>query len=160
MTIEPDLGVPGRRRLVEHVLGNGLLQLAVLRPDGAPVLREVWYQASFEPDRLHFVSRPDQLHPGDLRLDNRVAGAIVTPPPSGPGEPACAVTLTGAARELTGASVATALAGYLTRWPATTTDPGRLARGETPERVYRVDVTEWTVVTGNDTPPLIIPAAP
>ncbi|MEU8266455.1 hypothetical protein AB0B89_04745 [Sphaerisporangium sp. NPDC049002] len=155
---------PERRRLVEHVLRGGLLQLAILRPDGAPVLCDVWYRATFSPDRLHFLARPERLLPGDLRLDSRVAGSIVTPPPAGPGPREFTVTFTGTARELAGRAAATELAGHLTRWPvlADTTDPVRLKRGEAPERMYRVEVTEWTILGHQDGTerPRTLPASP
>lgn len=75
-----------RSLLEEYVRNSTLMQLATLRPDGAPAVCNVWYDPHFTPDILRFISRHDRRHSDDVRHDKRVAGSIVAVPLEGLGQ--------------------------------------------------------------------------
>ena len=68
--------VDARALLLDEVRAGKALQLATLGPDGAPVVCNLWFASSFEPDRLFFISRPSRAHCENLRRDPRVAGSV------------------------------------------------------------------------------------
>ncbi len=137
-----------RALLLTEVRAGKALQLATLGPDGAPVVCNLWFASSFEPDRLFFISRPARAHCENLRRDPRVAGAVLSIQLDDPGTTAArGVQFTGTAVELPTTGIDAQIAIYAGRWPATANaiDPGRLERGEAHHRVYQIDVTEWVL---------------
>ncbi|WP_228646546.1 pyridoxamine 5'-phosphate oxidase family protein [Microtetraspora sp. AC03309] len=133
------------RRLSGAPVRGALMHLATLRTDGSPALCNVRYHATFSPDRLYFIAHHDRPHAHDLRSDIRVAGCIVSLGGDGHA-PAEGVTFTGTAREL----------------PENTEIPDHPVRLSPGERLYRLDVTEWTLYDGDrpDQAPRVIPARP
>jgi Pyridoxamine 5'-phosphate oxidase len=140
--------MPTSRELLEQYVKSGkLMQLATLREDGSPVVCNVWYDAQFAPDLLRFISRHDRNHSANIRKDARVAGSIIAIHLEALGQPVTGVTFTGIARELGTVGVEPEIVAFVKRWPAATDaiDPGRLARGETPTRIYEVAVEKWVL---------------
>ena len=140
--------VDARALLLDEVRAGKAMQLATLGADGAPAVCNLWFAASFEPDRLLFISRPSRAHCENLRRDPRVAGAVLAIQLDDPGSTAArGVQFTGNAVELPTTGIDTQIAVYAGRWPATANaiDPGRLERGEAHHRVYQIDVTEWVL---------------
>ncbi len=121
------------------------MHLATLRADGSPALCNVRCHATFAPDRLYFVAHRDRRYARDLRTDIRVAGSILTPDRAG-SSAAESLTFTGTAREL----------------PEDAQIPGHPVRLSPGERVYRLDVSEWTLFDPDrlDHEPRVIPASP
>lgn len=140
--------VDARALLLDEVRAGKALQLATLGPDGAPVVCNLWFASSFEPDRLFFISRPSRAHCGNLRRDPRVAGAVLAIQLDDPGSTAArGVQFTGNAVELPTTGIDEQIGIYAGRWPATANaiDPGRMERGEAHHRVYQIDVTDWVL---------------
>jgi uncharacterized protein YhbP (UPF0306 family) len=140
--------VDARALLEDEVRAGKALQLATLGPDGAPVVCNLWYALTFEPDRLFFISRPSRVHCANLRRDPRVAGAVLAIELDDPGSTAArGVQFTGRAVELPTTGIGEQIAVYAGRWPATANaiDPWRMERGETHHRVYQIDVTGWVL---------------
>jgi uncharacterized protein YhbP (UPF0306 family) len=144
------VSVNGRARalLVTEVQAGKAMQLATLGPDGAPVVCNLWFASSFEPDRLYFISRPSRAHCENVRRDPRVGGAVLAIQLDDPGSTAArGVQFTGRAVELPTTGIGEQIAIYARRWPATANaiDPVRLERGETHHRVYEIAVTDWVL---------------
>ncbi|MGH3931932.1 MAG: pyridoxamine 5'-phosphate oxidase family protein [Pseudonocardiaceae bacterium] len=140
--------MPNERALLEdYVRAGKLVQLASLNSDGSPMVCNVWYDAHFAPDVLRFISRYDRQHSQNVRIDGRVAGSIIAIPLEGLGQTVCGVTFTGVARELPTCGIDAEVAAFVARWPRAeaAVHPGKLARGETPTRLYEVAVTEWVL---------------
>lgn len=140
--------MPTARELLEQYVKTGkLMQLATLRANGSPAMCNVWYDARFAPDVLRFISRYDRNHSADIRNDARVAGSIVAIHLEALGQQIRGVTFTGTARELNTAGVDSEIQAFVKRWPASidVIEPGKLARGETPTRLYEVAVDEWVL---------------
>jgi uncharacterized protein YhbP (UPF0306 family) len=140
--------VDARALLLGEVQAGKAMQLATLGPDGAPVVCNLWFAFSFEPDRLFFISRPNRAHCENLRRDPRVAGAVLAIQLEDPGSTAArGVQFAGTAVELPTTGIDEQIAIYAGRWPATANaiEPGRLERGEAHHRVYQIDVTEWVL---------------
>jgi hypothetical protein len=137
-----------RALLLDEVRAGKALQLATLGPDGAPVVCNLWFASSFEPDRLFFISRPSRAHCANLRRDSRVAGAVLAIQLDDPGSTAArGVQFTGRAVELPTTGIGEQIAVYAGRWPATANaiDPVRMERGEAHHRVYQIEVTDWVL---------------
>jgi uncharacterized protein YhbP (UPF0306 family) len=137
-----------RELLVSEVRAGKAMQLATLGPDGAPVVCNLWFASSFEPDRLFFISRPSRAHCENVRRDPRVAGAVLAIQLEDPGSTAArGVQFSGRAVELPTTGIGEQISIYTARWPATAKaiDPGRMERGETHHRVYQIDVTDWVL---------------
>ncbi|HEV7976542.1 VOC family protein [Amycolatopsis sp.] len=140
--------MPTSRELLEQYVQSGkLMQLATLGADYSPVVCNVWYDAHFAPDLLRFISRHDRNHSANIRKDPRVAGSIIAIPLEALGQPVAGVTFTGMAKELSTTGVESEVDAFVKRWPAATgaIDPAKLARGETPTRIYEVAVEEWVL---------------
>lgn len=140
--------VDARALLLDEVRAGKAMQLATLGADGGPVVCNLWFASSFEPDRLFFISRPNRAHCENVRRDPRVAGAVLAIQLEDPGSTAArGVQFTGTAVELPTVNIEEQITIYATRWPATANaiDPGRLERGEAHHRVYQIDVTEWVL---------------
>ncbi|MFF4773589.1 pyridoxamine 5'-phosphate oxidase family protein [Microtetraspora fusca] len=133
------------RRLAGAPARGTLMHLATLRADGSPALCNVRYHATFAPDRLYFVVHRDRRYARDLRSDIRVAGSIVTVGRDGDAR-AEGVTFTGTAREL----------------PEDAQIPDHPVRLSPGERVYRLDVAEWSLLDADrlDHEPRAITARP
>jgi hypothetical protein len=139
--------VTSARIILEDYVRSGILmQVASLSAGGEPSVCNVWYSAAFRPDKLYFISRRDRLHSLNIRSDRRVAGSIVAIPLTGLGQTVRGVTFNGTACELD-ASARSELDSFLQRWPqarnAITTE--RVARDETPSRLYEVQVASWVL---------------
>lgn len=136
-----------RDRLEAYVASGKLTQLATLSEGGSPAVCNVWYDFSFSPDILRFISRHDRNHSKNIRVDGRVAGSIIVAQPEGLGQAVQGVTYTGAARELPSLGIDDSLQSFLSRWPAAeaTISAGVLARGETPTRLYEIVVEQWVL---------------
>jgi uncharacterized protein YhbP (UPF0306 family) len=134
--------------LKDYVHGGKLMQVAtVASPGSDPYLCSVWYDAHFEPDLVRFISRHDRRHSRNIRLDPRVAGAIVAIPLVGLGQPARGVTFTGVAHELPSCGIDRPVEQFCGRWPQARSaiDPGKLAADATPSQLYEIRITEWTL---------------
>jgi len=105
-----------RTLLEEYVQSAKLMQLATAGPDGVPSVCHVWYSCSFNPDRLHFVSRTDREHCRRIRNSPRVAGGIVDIELVGLGQKVRGVSFQANAFEVDGNDSATAR--FVRRWPA------------------------------------------
>jgi Pyridoxamine 5'-phosphate oxidase len=173
---------PDPRRLLETGVGDAaLMQVATLGEGGSPTLCHVWFQASFGPDRLFFLSRSDRDHAVNIRKDPRVAGAIALDVPAGLGERVRGVTLTGLAREIPKIDRPDAAAAFVRRWPAAAEilaapsprpaslranfdvpKPSRSALALAPRsRLYEIAVAQWVLfdeVNFPDEPKLTLPA--
>jgi uncharacterized protein YhbP (UPF0306 family) len=121
------------------------MQLSTIAPDGRPNICHVWYNPSFSPDAIYFISREDRHHSANIRSRPGVAGAIIVNVPEGLGSKVQGVTFTGSAEELSLAYIGTALDSFLSRWPnardAITLD--KLNRAETQMRLYQIIVEQW-----------------
>lgn len=140
--------MPNDRALLEdYVRAGKLMQLASLNSDGSPAVCNVWYYAHFAPDILRFISRYDRQHSQNVHIDGRVAGSIIAIPLEGLGQTVRGVTFTGVAHELPTCGVEGEVAAFVARWPRAEAalHPGKLARGETPTRLYEVTVAEWVL---------------
>ena len=140
--------VTSRDILEDYVRSGQLMQVATLTsPDTGPGLCSVWYDAHFGPDLVRFISRHDRQHSRAIRADPRVAGAIVAIPLTGLGQVARGVTFTGRAHELPSLGIDQQIGEFCRRWPNAqpAIDPGKLAAGETPSRLYEIRVTEWVL---------------
>ncbi len=136
------------RELLEQYVETGkLMQLATLQADGSPAVCNVWYDVHFKPDLLRFISRHDRNHSANIRNDPRVAGSIIAIDLDALGQAVRGVTFTGAARELDTTGVDAEIDAFTRRWPASAAaiEPGKLARGDTPTRIYEVVVDEWVL---------------
>jgi hypothetical protein len=87
-----------RTILRESVLSANLMQVATINAVGFPAICHVWFLASFEPDRLYFMSRRDRVHSMNIANDPRVAAGIAVEIPNGLGGQVRGVTATGFAR--------------------------------------------------------------
>jgi uncharacterized protein YhbP (UPF0306 family) len=140
--------MPEPRDLMEAYVASGkAMQLATLRPDGAPTVCNLWYAYQFHPDRLWFISRPAREHCANLRADPRVAGAILAIELSNPGQPVRGVSFTGQAAQLPSTGIDHQIAAYAGRWPTTSNaiDPQRLASGDAHHLVYEITVESWVL---------------
>lgn len=140
--------MPQPRELLEEYVASGkAMQLATLRPDGAPIVCNLWYAYQLNPDRLYFISRPAREHCANVRRDPRVSGAILAIELSHPGEPVRGITFTGQGVELPVTGIDAQIAVYAGRWPVTANaiDPQRLAGGEAHHRIYEITVEEWVL---------------
>jgi Pyridoxamine 5'-phosphate oxidase len=140
--------MPTSRELLEQYVRSGtLMQLATLCPDASPRVCNVWYDFLFAPDLLRFISRHDRNHSVNIRKDPRVAGSIIAIPLEALGQPVTGVTFIGTARELSTIGVESEVNAFLKRWPAAADaiEPGKLARNQTPTRLYEVAVQEWVL---------------
>ncbi|MBI3687138.1 MAG: pyridoxamine 5'-phosphate oxidase family protein [Actinobacteria bacterium] len=147
--------MPNARELLEQYVANGkLMQLATLRTDGSPAICNVWYDVHFAPDLLRFISRYDRNHSADIRSDERVAGSIVAIELEALGQVVRGVTFLGTAREMATVDVEFAISAFIERWPASAEaiDPGKLANGETPTRLYEVVIDEWILFDESNFP--------
>jgi hypothetical protein len=138
--------MPSDRELLEgYVRAGQLMQLATVRADGSPLLANLWYDPHFAPDLLRFVARHDRWHGADPAGDDRVGGSIIAVPPDTRAGTVRGVTFTGRLRQLPAVGVDAEARAFLDRWPAAevAVDPGRLARHETPSRLYEIAVVEW-----------------
>lgn len=135
-----------RNLLEEYVSSGKLMQVATVSDTGHPGLCHVWYYAQFRPDRLYFISRRDRAHSANIRRDERVAGGVVAIPLTGLGQKVRGVTFTGRAAEF-GAEVRDQLEAFLARWPNArkTITTERVARDDTPSRLYEIRVDEWVL---------------
>ena len=135
-----------RMILEEYVCSGMLMQLATLCDDGSPSICNVWYSALFRPDRMYFISRHDRVHSANISRDGRVAGSIIAIPLTGLGQTARGVTFDGIACEL-GANAEGEIEAFLQRWPRArnVVTAERIARDETPSRLYRIQVTSWVL---------------
>lgn len=138
-----------RELLEEYVAAGSLMQVATLDAGGRPEVCNVWYDPHLgDRDVLRFISRHDRNHSGNIRIRPDVAGSIVAIALEGLGQTvARAVTFKGTARQLPTDGVDAEANAFLARWPAAhdAIDPGRLARGDTPSRLYEITVTEWVL---------------
>ncbi|MFK3985441.1 pyridoxamine 5'-phosphate oxidase family protein [Micromonospora sp. NPDC050397] len=146
-----------RELLREYVRAGQLMQLATVRADGSPSVGNVWYDPHFAPDVLRFVARHDGWHSADGHRvgghgpdgpgDGRVGGSIVAVPPDVRAGTVRGVTFTGTVRALPPVGAEEAARAFLERWPSAemAIDPGRLARHETPSRLYEVVVAQWVL---------------
>ena len=134
-----------RQLLEQYVRAGKLMQLATVRPDGSPAVCNVWYDPHFAPDLLRFISRHDRAHSFDIRADPRVAGSIIAIQLEALGQTVTGVTFTGIARQLDTVGIEPEIEAFVQRWPAAghAIDPDRLARNETPTRIYEVAVRQW-----------------
>lgn len=150
--------MPGDRELLqEYVRAGQLMQLATVRSDGSPMVGNLWYDPHFAPDLLRFVARHDGWHGADGHRvgghggagagGGRVGGSILAVPPDVRAGTVRGVTFTGTVRPLPPEGSAAAARAFLERWPGAEVaiDPGRLARHETPSRLYEVVVAEWVL---------------
>lgn len=135
-----------RKILEEYVTSAMLMQVATISDEGYPALCHVWYNAQFRPDSLHFISRQDRNHSANIQTNEHVAGGIVAIPLSGLGQTVRGVTFKGNAREL-GAEARVELESFLERWPRArdVISPDKVARLETPSRLYEIRVAEWVL---------------
>ncbi|HSV66738.1 MAG TPA: pyridoxamine 5'-phosphate oxidase family protein [Mycobacteriales bacterium] len=135
-----------RRILEEYVSDGKLMQVSSVSETGCPALCHVWYHVQFRPDRLYFISRRDRAHSDNIRRDERVAGGIVTIPLIGLGQKVTGVTFKGRASEL-GVSAQDKLEEFLVRWPhaRNSITVNRVARDDTPLRLYEICVDEWVL---------------
>ncbi|WP_147457015.1 pyridoxamine 5'-phosphate oxidase family protein [Micromonospora pisi] len=152
------VAMPGDRELLEEYVRAGrLMQLASVRADGSPMVGNLWYDPCFDPDLLRFVARHDHWRGGDGHQvgghgaqgpgGGRVGGSIIAVPPDVRAGTVRGVTFTGTVRAVPQAAVPAAARAFLERWPGAEVaiDPDRLARHETPSRLYEVAVTEWVL---------------
>lgn len=140
--------MPNARELLEQYVSNGkLMQLATLGSDGSPAVCNVWYDFSFAPDALRFISRNDRHHSVNVRRDERIAGSIIAIDLEGLGQTVRGVTYTGRCRELPITGIEQQVAQFLQRWPAAigAIEPEKLARNATASRLYEVVVQEWVL---------------
>lgn len=140
--------MPQPRELLEEYVATGkAMQLATLRPDGAPIVCNLWFAYQFHPDRLWFISRPAREHCANLRRDPRVSGAILAIELSNPSQPVRGASFTGHGVELSTTGIDEQIAAYAGRWPSTANaiDPQRLATGEAHHRVYEITVEGWVL---------------
>ena len=136
-----------RTLLEEYVASGKAMQLATMDSDGSPVVCNLWFASALCPDRLFFISRPNRVHCANLRLDPRVAGAILAIELVDPSQPVRGVSFTGHGRELPTTGIEEQIGHYAGRWPQTSNaiDPARLASGEAHHRVYQIEVTGWVL---------------
>jgi Pyridoxamine 5'-phosphate oxidase len=141
------VGHTERDDLITLVQAGRLMQVATLDAAGQPHLCHVWYAASFDPDRLLYISRPTRLHSANVRADTRVGGAIVTDIPPALGATARGVTFTGTATELATTGIDDQLRTFLNRWPQAGghVNADALADGTAPSRLYEITVTSWVL---------------
>jgi Pyridoxamine 5'-phosphate oxidase len=136
-----------RELLEEYVATGMLMQVATLTSHGTPVVCNVWYDYSFAPDVLRFISRPQRHHSDNIRRRPPVAGSIVAIALEGLGQVARAVTFSGNAHELPTVGFEAEASAFVARWPraADAIDPVRLARDEATSRLYEIEVVEWVL---------------
>ncbi|MCM6776577.1 pyridoxamine 5'-phosphate oxidase family protein [Nocardia sp. CDC159] len=132
-----------RELLEEYVARARLLQLATVSASGAPSVCTVWYVPELRPDRLRFVSRRDRLHPGNIRCDPAVAGAILDNPPEELGLTARGVSFTGRVRQLPGEGIEAEIAAFVNRWPRAAGVLGAMPEGAS--RMYEIAVEQWVL---------------
>ncbi|WP_024806561.1 pyridoxamine 5'-phosphate oxidase family protein [Nocardia sp. BMG51109] len=134
----------GERELVEDYVGDGgLMQVATVRADGSPVVCTVWYVPSFDPDRLHFISRTDRIHSANLRRNPAVGGAILHDPPAELGLTGRGLSFTGRAVELPGAGIEAEKRAFAARWPNAAGVLG--AMPDAASRLYEIAVQHWVL---------------
>jgi Pyridoxamine 5'-phosphate oxidase len=121
------------------------MQLSTLQADGSPTVCNVWYDFSFSPDRLRFISRVDRNHCANIRTDPRVAGGIIAIELQGLGQTVQGVTYTGTAHELPTADIDAEIDAFIRRWPAASPSisADSLLRGRTTSRLYEIQVDTW-----------------
>jgi uncharacterized protein YhbP (UPF0306 family) len=145
------------RRVLEDYVASGLLmQVATVTDSGNPALCHVWYDYSFRPDRVSFMSRNDRDHSHNIRLNGRIAGGIIAIELTGLGQTVRGVTFKGTARELVTAECEREIASFLQRWPAAES----ALTPNSPSRLYEVRISEWLLFDEEnfpDEPRRIIP---
>ncbi len=119
------------------------MQLSTVCADGTPSVCTVWYVPSFQPDRLHFVSRTDRLHSENIARNPAVAGAIINNPPAEMGLTARAVSFTGRATVLPGTGIDDKVRAFAARWPAAARGLDAMPQGAT--RMYEIVVAQWVL---------------
>jgi uncharacterized protein YhbP (UPF0306 family) len=136
-----------REMLADYVRAGKVMQLSTLDGDGAPYVSNLWFASAFDPDRLYFISRPNRAHCANIRLRDRVAGAILAIELHDLGQAVRGVTFTGTAEELPTLGIDDQIGVYVRRWPsaARAIDPHRLASGEAHHRLYEIRVTGWVL---------------
>jgi hypothetical protein len=132
--------------LEQYVSAGKLMQVATVSRTGHPEVCNVWYHVQFRPDWLYFTSRHDRAHSVNIRNDEHVAGAIIAMPLVGLGQKVTGVTFKGRALQL-GLAARGELAAFTARWPlaSDTISIDRLARHDTPSRLYAISIDEWVL---------------
>lgn len=128
-----------RPTLEAYVASGKLAQVTTLCPDGRPILCHVWYDYSFKPDRLRFMSQTRRDHCQNIRNDDRVAGGIVAIELSGLGQKVRGVTFKGIASELSTPTHQSEVEQFIRRWPAAA--PSLVP--DSSARLYEIQVSEW-----------------
>ncbi|CUU53744.1 Pyridoxamine 5'-phosphate oxidase [Parafrankia irregularis] len=128
-----------------YVRDGKVMQIATLAESGEPVVCNLWYASSFDPDRLLFISRPDRAHCRNIRADRRVAGAVLTIELDGLGQEVQGVSFAGTARQVPDESAPALLPIYHGRWPAGSELANReLMRADAnAHRLYEIQIHRW-----------------
>jgi uncharacterized protein YhbP (UPF0306 family) len=136
-----------RELLTAYVATGKVMQLSTLDDDGGPYVSNLWFASTFHPDRLSFISRPHRQHCRNIRLRQRVAGAILAIELDDPSQPVRGATFTGLATELPIHDIDPQIGVYVRRWPsaASAIDPVRMAAGQAHHRLYEIRVEGWVL---------------
>ncbi|OAA25397.1 Pyridoxamine 5'-phosphate oxidase [Frankia sp. EI5c] len=148
-----------------YVRDGKVMQIATLAESGEPVVCNLWYASSFEPDRLLFISRPDRVHCRNIRTDKRVAGAVLTIELDGLGQEVQGVSFAGTARQVPEASAGDLLPIYHQRWPqgSALANVELMRADPDAHRLYEVRVHRWILfdeVNHPDDPRRVIELTP
>lgn len=135
------MNVSERKILEAYVASGTLMQVATISRSGDPAVCHVWYDYSFRPDRLRFMSRNDRDHSQNIRLNGRTAGGIVAIELTGLGQSVRGLTFKGTASELSPAECDDEAASFIRRWPAAESSLTRTSSS----RLYEVRVSEWVL---------------
>jgi uncharacterized protein YhbP (UPF0306 family) len=131
---------------MDEVRAGKLMQVATLDASGQPHLCHVWYAASFDPDRLLFISKDSRQHSLNIRVDSRVGGALVADVPSGLGATVRGVSFTGVATELPANDAEERTRAFLNRWPQAEPHLTSQNPSDGPaSRLYEIAVREWVL---------------
>jgi uncharacterized protein YhbP (UPF0306 family) len=131
---------------MDEVRAGKLMQVATLDASGQPHLCHAWYSASFDPDRLLFISKDSRRHSLNIRADSRVGGAIIADVPSGLGATVRGVSFTGVATELPATDAEERARAFLTRWPQAEPHLTSQNPSDGPvSRLYEIAVSEWVL---------------
>ncbi|WP_018635507.1 pyridoxamine 5'-phosphate oxidase family protein [Parafrankia elaeagni] len=131
----------------DYVRDGKVMQIATLAADGEPVVCNLWYASSFDPDRLLFISRPDRVHCQNIRADRRVGGAVLTIELDGLGQEVQGVSFAGTARQVPEDAADDLLPIYHRRWPAgaSLASVERWREDADAHRLYEIRVHRWTL---------------
>jgi uncharacterized protein YhbP (UPF0306 family) len=136
------------RVLLEQYVSAGKLMQFATQDDSGPWLCNVWYRASFSPDRVYFISRVSSHHAEHLRNLSLVAGSIVHEDLEQLGQKVRGVTFRGHATEMPTTGIDDIVLAFLDRWPNAAHLIGveTLASGETTMRMYEIIVHKWILI--------------